>query len=61
MAGGFCAALAVAPALIARGTQLPAASLALLLAAVFVTGLIASLAAATLALRSPLLAALRSE
>jgi putative ABC transport system permease protein len=60
-AGGLCAALAVAPALIARGTQLPAGSLALMLAAVFVTGLIASIAAATIALRSPLLAALRSE
>ena len=59
--GSSCAILAVAPAIRSRGGQLPVVSLGVLLAAVFVTGIVASLAAAAAALRSPLLAGLRSE
>ena len=59
--GTFCALLAIAPAISLRGGRLPIASLSLLLAAVLVTGIAASLAATRAALRSPLLAALRSE
>ena len=59
--GTSCAMLAVAPALASRGGQAPVASIAALLAAVLATGLIASLAATGVVLRSPLLAALRSE
>ncbi len=59
--GTFCALLAIAPAISLRGGRLPIASLTLLLAAVLVTGIAASLAATRAALRSPLLAALRSE
>ena len=59
--GTVCALLAIAPAVSVRGGQLPLASLCLLLAAVLVTGIGASLAATRAALRSPLLAALRSE
>ena len=59
--GTLCAMLAVAPALASRGGQAPLASIALLLAAVLATGILASLAATAAAMRSPLLAALRSE
>ena len=59
--GTVCALLAIAPAISLRGGQLPVASLGLLLAAVLATGIGASLAATRAALRSPLLAALRSE
>ena len=59
--GTVCALLAIAPAVALRGGQLPAASLSLLLAAVMVTGVGASLVATRAALRAPLLAALRSE
>src|SRR3984893_1627832 len=59
--GTACALLAIAPAVWLRGGRLPAASLSLLLAAVLVTGIAASLAATAAALRSPLLMALRSE
>jgi ABC-type lipoprotein release transport system permease subunit len=59
--GTVCALLAIAPAALSRGGRFPAASLALLLAAVLATGVGASLAATRAALRSPLLAALRSE
>jgi putative ABC transport system permease protein len=59
--GTACALLAIAPAVLLRGGRLPAASLSLLLAAVLVTGIAASLAATAVALRSPLLMALRSE
>jgi hypothetical protein len=44
-----------------RGGQLPVVSLGILLAAVLVTGMVASVAATAAALRSPLLEALRSE
>ena len=59
--GTVCALLAIAPAVSSRGGHLPVASLSLLLAAVFITGVAASLMATRAALRSPLLAALRSE
>jgi hypothetical protein len=59
--GTACAVLAVTPEVSLRGGHLPVASLALLLAAVLVTGIAASLTATAAALRSPLLVALRSE
>jgi ABC-type lipoprotein release transport system permease subunit len=61
LTGVVCALLAIAPAFYARGGRLPTASLALVLAAVAVTGLAASLAATVAALRAPLLPALRAE
>ncbi|HEV7902507.1 MAG TPA: ABC transporter permease [Pyrinomonadaceae bacterium] len=61
LTGVMCALLAIAPAFYARGGHLPTASLALLLSAVVLTGLAASLAATVAALRSPLLPALRAE
>ena len=61
LTGTFCALLAVAPVAAARGGRLPWASLGLLLAAVAVSGLAASLVATAAALRAPLLAALREE
>jgi ABC-type antimicrobial peptide transport system permease subunit len=59
--GTACALLAIAPAVSLRGGHLPAASLSLLLAIVLVTGIATSIAATAVALRSPLLTALRSE
>jgi hypothetical protein len=59
--GTICALVAIAPVLTQRGGHLPVWSLALLLAAILATGTAASLAATKAALRSPLLAALRSE
>jgi hypothetical protein len=59
--GTACALLAIAPAVALRGGHLPAASLTLLLAVVLVTGIATSVAATAVALRSPLLTALRSE
>ncbi len=59
--GTLCALMAIAPAVASRGGQFPVASLSLLLAAVLLTGMAASLIATRAALRSPLLAALRSE
>ena len=63
LTGTACALLAIAPAFIARaGTgRGPNLSLAVLLAAVLVTGFAASLAATVAALRSPLLPSLRAE
>ena len=61
MTGTVCALLAIAPAVASRGGQLPVVSLAALLGAVFLTGVLASLAATRAALRSPVLEALRSE
>jgi ABC-type antimicrobial peptide transport system permease subunit len=55
--GTMCALIAVAP----HGAHLPIVSIAALLAAVGITGIAASLAATRAALRSPLLAAIRSE
>jgi len=58
--GVACAMLAIAPAFFSRGGHFPALSLWLLVI-VFVTGLLASVAATIAALRSPLLPALRAE
>ncbi|MFN2493910.1 MAG: ABC transporter permease, partial [Pyrinomonadaceae bacterium] len=59
--GILCALLAIAPVFFSRHAQLPGISLGLLLLAVLISGLIASLVATWAALRSPLLPALRAE
>jgi hypothetical protein len=59
--GTVCALLAIAPMFLDRGGRLPAATLAVLLLGVLATGLLASLGATAVALRSPLLSALRTE
>ena len=59
--GTICALLAIAPVFFSRHSQLPNVSLGLLLLAVLISGLIASIVATWTALRSPLLPALRSE
>ncbi|HNG28557.1 MAG TPA: ABC transporter permease [Blastocatellia bacterium] len=61
LTGTLCAAVAIAPAFIARGGKLSLLSLGLLPAAVLATGLAASIVAVRAAVRSPLLASLRSE
>ncbi len=61
LTGVLCALLAIIPALVARGGRLSAGSLGLLLLAVLVTGLAASLVAVRAVIRSPLLPALRTE
>jgi ABC-type antimicrobial peptide transport system permease subunit len=62
LAGGvLCAFVAIAPAFLARGGKVSIVSLSLLLVAVLVTGLAASLLAVIAAVRSPLLASLRTE
>jgi putative ABC transport system permease protein len=62
VAGAACAALAITPAVMERGGRLPLTSGgALLLFAVFATGLLSSLVATRAATRAPLLDALRSE
>jgi ABC-type lipoprotein release transport system permease subunit len=61
LTGTLCALLAIVPVVSARGGRLPFASLGLLLAAVVVSGLAASLVATAAALRAPLLASLREE
>ncbi|HEX8492055.1 MAG TPA: FtsX-like permease family protein [Pyrinomonadaceae bacterium] len=61
LTGTACALLAIAPVFSSRGGQLPFASLGLLLLAVVISGLLASLVATAAALRSPLLPALRAE
>jgi hypothetical protein len=58
--GCACALLAVTPALVERGA-LPNLSLGLLLAAVPVVGLAASLIAVRAVVKAPLLATLRAE
>ena len=61
-AGAVCAGLAIAPAVVERGGRVPLTSgVALLLFAVFVTGLLSSLIATRVATREPLLEALRCE
>jgi len=61
-AGAVCAGLAIAPAVIERGGTIPLTSSgALLLFAVFVTGLLSSIIAVRLATRAPVLEALRFE
>jgi hypothetical protein len=59
--GTFCALLAIAPVFLARGGKLPVASLGLLLMAVIISGLSASVAATAAVLRAPLLPSLRAE
>ncbi|HKO45239.1 MAG TPA: FtsX-like permease family protein [Pyrinomonadaceae bacterium] len=59
--GAVCALLAIAPVFIERGGRLPNISLGVLLLAVLISGLIASLLATWAALRSPLIPALRAE
>jgi putative ABC transport system permease protein len=61
LTGVLCALLAIIPALVARGGRLSAMSLGLLLLAVLLTGLAASLVAVRAVIRSPLLPALRTE
>jgi putative ABC transport system permease protein len=61
LTGVLCALLAITPALMARGGRLSAVSLGLLLLAVLVTGLAASLIAVRAAVRAPVLPALRTE
>ncbi len=58
--GGLSAMLAISPALISRGLA-PGASLVLILAAVVVVGLTASVVAVAAIVRAPVLAGLRSE
>ena len=60
-AGTVCALVAIAPAWIERGGQFPIVSLGGLLLAVALAGIASSLVATIVAVRSPLLAALRSE
>ena len=59
--GTVCALIAIAPAWLERGGGVPIASLAILLVVVVAAGLSASLAATIVAVRSPLLQALRTE
>ncbi|MDP6579886.1 MAG: FtsX-like permease family protein [Vicinamibacterales bacterium] len=59
--GTLCALVAIAPAWIERGGQFPIVTLGGLLLAVAMAGLVSSLAATAVAVKSPLLAALRSE
>ena len=61
VAGVLAAALAIAPALSGRGGPFPVASTLALLAGVFVTGLVSTLAATRAAASGRLLRALRSE
>ncbi len=61
LTGVLCALLAIIPALVARGGRLSGVSLGLLLLAVLLTGLAASLVAVRAVIRSPLLPALRTE
>ena len=61
-AGAVCAGLAIAPAIAERGGRIPLTSGgALLLFAVFMTGLLSSIIATRTAIRGPLLESLRSE
>jgi ABC-type lipoprotein release transport system permease subunit len=60
--GAACAGLAIAPAIVERGGRLPLSTGgALLLFAVFATGLLSSVVALRAATRAPLLSSLRSE
>jgi putative ABC transport system permease protein len=61
LTGSICALLAIAPIFLSRHAQLPGISLVMLLLAVLVSGLSASVIATWAALRSPLLPALRAE
>jgi len=59
--GVVCALIAIAPAFFERGGHLPDPSLALLLLAVPLTGMLASLAAVRAVGKAPVLETLRSE
>jgi putative ABC transport system permease protein len=59
--GAACAALAIAPAIAARGGHFPVVSGLGLLAVVFCAGMVVSLIATAAVVRSPLLDALKSE
>jgi hypothetical protein len=59
--GVLTALIAIAPAFATRGGGLTLASLGWLLVPVLATGILASVVATLVSLRSPLLAALRSE
>jgi putative ABC transport system permease protein len=59
--GTACALVAIAPTVLERGGRLPLTSSGWLLVAVFAAGLLSSMVATRAALRTPLLAALRSE
>jgi ABC-type lipoprotein release transport system permease subunit len=59
--GSVCALLAIAPVVFSRHAERPGVSLGLLLLAVFLSGLTASIIATWAALRAPLLPALRAE
>ncbi|MBL8204380.1 MAG: ABC transporter permease [Blastocatellia bacterium] len=61
LTGIVCALLAVAPALLARGGNVSLISLGLLLLAVLLTGLAASLVAVSVVKQTPILTALRAE
>ncbi len=61
LTGAACALLAITPVFSSRGGGLPNLSIGLLLLAVLISGLLASLVATAAALRSPLIPALRSE
>lgn len=60
-AGAVCAVIAIAPALVERGSALPAAPLAGIAGLIFAGGALASWAAARAALHAPLMDALRTE
>jgi ABC-type antimicrobial peptide transport system permease subunit len=59
--GAVSALLAILPAIASRGWRLPSSSTGWLLASVLLAGMVASLLATRIALRIPLLEALRSE
>ncbi|HSE31367.1 MAG TPA: ABC transporter permease [Pyrinomonadaceae bacterium] len=59
--GTICALLAILPIVLARPGQFAQISLGLLLLAVLISGLLASIAATWVAIRTPLLQALRAE
>ena len=61
LAGVVCALLSIAPALMDRGGRLPGGFLLVLLCGVVAAGLITSVVATAVALRSPLLSALHAE
>jgi hypothetical protein len=62
IAGGLCAAIAIAPAVAERGGRMPlTAAGALLIFAVFVVGLLSSLVATRVVMRAPVVESLKSE
>jgi putative ABC transport system permease protein len=61
LTGTLCAALAIAPVFLSRQSQPINISLGLMLVAVLLSGLLASIAATWVTIRTPLLAALKAE